>query len=147
MQAGGEPGDGPLASGKTFSQATLRKVHLPTPGWGLFPLSPMSASGAPQAPGAPPGGSPHWPPDALALAQQLQHSLRIDDRQWHRLKSQRPRRAAEQLAAALVQLLAADDPRAAQPTQARQDAIALLDHAIGWLRAEISDPGCPSHGR
>lgn len=107
----------------------------------------MSASGAPEAPGAPPGGSHAWPPEALALAQQLQHSLRIDDRQWHRLKTQRPRRAAEQLAAALVQLLAADDPRAAQPTQARQDAIALLDHALAWLRAEISDPGCPSHGR
>jgi hypothetical protein len=98
----------------------------------------MSATGTSVAP---------WPPESLALAQKLQHSLRIDDRQWHRLKSQKPRRAAEQLASALVQLLAADDPRAALPTQARQDAIALLEHALGWLRAEISDPGCPSHGR
>jgi hypothetical protein len=74
----------------------------------------MSAAGTPEAP---------WPQESLALAQKLQRSLSIDDRQWHRLKSQRSRRAAEQLAAALV------------------------EHALGWLRAEISDPGCPSHGR
>ncbi|MFM7171256.1 MAG: DUF6439 family protein [Cyanobium sp.] len=97
----------------------------------------MSATGMPEVP---------WPPESLALAQQLQRSLTIDDRQWHRLKSQRSRRAAEQLAAALVQLLAADDPKASRPTPARQDATALVEHALGWLRADISDPGCPSHG-
>jgi hypothetical protein len=97
---------------------------------------------------SPPGASERgWPPEALDLAQRLQRSLTIDDRQWHRLKSQRSRRAAEQLAAALVQLLVADDPRRVTPTRAREEAIALVDHALGWLRAEISDPGCPSHGR
>jgi hypothetical protein len=88
-----------------------------------------------------------WPPEALELAQRLQRSLTIDDRQWHRLKTQRARRAAEQLSAALVQLLAADDPGAAAPTPARGEAIALVDHALSWLRAEVSDPGCPTHGR
>ena len=88
-----------------------------------------------------------WPPESLDLAQRLQRSLTINDRQWHRLKAQRPRRAAEQLAAALVQLLAADDPRGSTPTRARQEAIALVDHALGWLRSEVSDPGCPTHGR
>jgi hypothetical protein len=107
----------------------------------------MSASGTPEAPAVASTGSAPWPPESLALAQQLQRSLSIDDRQWHRLKSQRSRRAAEQLAAALVQLLAADDPKASRPTPARQDATALVEHALGWLRAEISDPGCPSHGR
>ncbi len=104
-------------------------------------------SGAPD--GASPGGDPsrEWPPEALALAQRLQQSLIIDDRQWHRLKSQRPRRAAEQLAAALVRLLAADLPASPSPTHAREDACALVEHALGWLRSEISDPGCPSHGR
>jgi hypothetical protein len=28
-----------------------------------------------------------------------------------------------------------------------QEAIALLEHALGWLKGEIRDPGCPSHGR
>lgn len=88
-----------------------------------------------------------WPPEALALAQQLHRALSIDDRQWHRLKAQRPRRAAEQLAAALVQLLAGDDPKVQAASQARQEATDLVEHALGWLRSEISDPGCPTHAR
>jgi len=116
--------------------------------------SPTSASlPTASSPTATPGGSTaggsarEWPPEALDLAQRLQRSLTIDDRQWHRLKSQRPRRAAEQLAAALVQLLAADDPGSPVPSRARDEASALVEHALGWLRSEISDPGCPSHGR
>jgi hypothetical protein len=81
------------------------------------------------------------------LAQGLQSRLVINDRDWHALKAQRSRRASEQIAAALVQLLAADQPADRAPTPARLDAIALLEHAIGWLKAEVSDPGCPSHGR
>ncbi|MEB3265011.1 MAG: DUF6439 family protein [Cyanobacteriota bacterium] len=88
-----------------------------------------------------------WPPQALELATALQRQLAIGERDWHRLKRQRPRRAAEQIAAALVQLLAADHPHHPATTAARLEAIALLDHALGWLRADISDPGCPSHGR
>lgn len=91
--------------------------------------------------------SQRWPDDALPLAQQLHRSLSIGERDWHALKSQRPRRAAEQLAAALVQLLARDTPTNAAAGGARQEAIALLEHALGWLKAEVSDPGCPSHGR
>ncbi len=107
----------------------------------------MAQIGAPAAPPAPGGSVRGWPPESLDLAQRLQRSLTINDRQWHRLKGQRPRRAAEQLAAALVQLLAADDPQGSTPTRARQEAIALVDHALGWLRSEVSDPGCPTHGR
>jgi DnaJ-domain-containing protein 1 len=88
-----------------------------------------------------------WPEGALELAEQLQRRLAIQDRDWHRLKAQRPRRAAEQIAAALVQLLAADQPGRATPTAARERATELLDHALAWLRREISDPGCPTHGR
>jgi hypothetical protein len=114
---------------------------------------PSASSPAPFPSGPPQGGlsgggsAREWPPEALDLAQRLQRSLTIDDRQWHRLKSQRPRRAAEQLAAALVQLLAADEPGKPAPTRAREEACALVEHALGWLRSEISDPGCPSHGR
>ena len=88
-----------------------------------------------------------WPEQALPLAQQLHRSLSISERDWHALKSQRPRRAAEQLAAALVQLLARDTPTNAAAGEARREAIALAEHALGWLKAELSDPGCPSHGR
>ncbi|MFN5195575.1 MAG: DUF6439 family protein [Cyanobacteriota bacterium] len=88
-----------------------------------------------------------WPAGALELASSLQRQLAIGDRDWHRLKRQRSRRAAEQVAAALVQLLAADQPARSAATPARQEAIALLEHALAWLRADISDPGCPDHGR
>jgi len=88
-----------------------------------------------------------WPEAARPLAEELQRQLAIGDRDWHALKRQRPRRAAEQLAAALVQLLSSDDPRQSAATPAREQAIALAEHALQWLRAEISDPGCPSHGR
>jgi hypothetical protein len=77
----------------------------------------------------------------------LQRQLSIGDRDWHALKGQRARRGAEQLAAALTLLLSGDAPQQREPTAARRDAMALVEHALGWLRAEISDPGCPSHRR
>lgn len=98
------------------------------------------------APSAGSGRSDQWPADALPLAQSLQGLLAIGDRQWHALKHQRPRRAAEQIAAALVQLLAADDPSRPTPTEGRERAIALLEHAVAWLKRDITDPGCPTHG-
>jgi hypothetical protein len=135
----------------TFSSAPFSIVTQQpssSPGFASSPPDPgASPPAAPSAVVAAGGSERHWPPEALDLAQRLQRSLSIDDRQWHRLKAQRPRRAAEQLAAALVQLLAADDPKRSTPTRAREEAIALVDHALGWLRAEVSDPGCPSHGR
>lgn len=141
LPAGASPtGDSPLTqprSGQAPLTASLASTSLASATPSADPS--VSATTAAIARG--------WPPEALDLAQRLQRSLSIDDRQWHRLKGQRARRAAEQLSAALVQLLAADDPRSAAPTRARQEAIALADHALGWLRAEVSDPGCPSHGR
>jgi len=47
----------------------------------------------------------------------------------------RQRRAAEQLASALVQLLNGGD------------ATPMVEQGLGWLRGELRDPGCPSHGR
>lgn len=88
-----------------------------------------------------------WPGEALAQAVALQRSLAIGDRDWHALKTQRARRAAEQLSAALVQLLSGDDPASAKPTMARQRAIDLVTNSLGWLKAELSDPGCPTHQR
>ena len=86
-----------------------------------------------------------WPEGALEQAVVLQRQLAIGDRDWHALKAQRPRRGAEQLAAALVLLLGGDDPGAPQASVSRQQAIELVEHGLGWLRGELSDPGCPSH--
>lgn len=88
-----------------------------------------------------------WPDEALATAVALHRQLSIGDREWHALKAQRSRRAAEQLAAALVQLLSGDQPASTTSTEARQRALDLLEHAQQWLRAEVSDPGCPQHRR
>lgn len=112
------------------------------------PVEAPSASSSPQgnAPSSPPTGR-EWPAGAREQAEALQRTLVIGDRDWHRLKNQRPRRAAEQLAAALVQLLAADQPGQVAATAARERAIDLTEHALGWLRADLSAPACPDHGR
>jgi hypothetical protein len=90
-----------------------------------------------------------WPEQALPLATELQRSLCINDRQWHALKGQRQRRAAEQISSALVLLLRQSEPSVPSLSSqgTGQEAIALLEHALGWLKGEIRDPGCPSHGR
>lgn len=95
----------------------------------------------------PVSGKQQWPEDSRKTAEALHKLLMINDRNWHALKSQPQRRAAEQLAAALVQLLdPANPPNAAVATQQRQQAIELLEHGLLWLQGELKDPGCPSHG-
>jgi hypothetical protein len=44
-------------------------------------------------------------------------------------------------------LLAGDEPARVAGGAARERAIALTEHALGWLRADISAPACPDHGR
>jgi hypothetical protein len=109
-------------------------------------VRPVETAAIPSVPLSSPQTGRGWPEGLTPLAEQLHRQLSINDRDWHALKGQRPRRAAEQVAAALVQLLAADDPTATSATEGRLRAIALLEHAQSWLKAEISDPGCPSHG-
>ena len=75
-----------------------------------------------------------WPEQALTNSQELHDLLRIDDRQRHRLKSDRDRRAAELLRAALVQLLGDGE---------NSDVEALTQQALGWIRGDLKDPGCP----
>lgn len=88
-----------------------------------------------------------WPPEALQLAIALHQSLQLGDREWHALKHQKGRRGAEQIAAALVQLL--HDPKGAVGghPERREPVIALLEHGLAWLRGDLKDPGCPTHGR
>ena len=99
-------------------------------------------------PGIRPVSAPQqWPDGSRAAAEALHRLLTINNRDWHALKSQPQRRAAEQLAAALVQLLDGNNaPAAPQATAQRQQAIALVENSLGWLKGELRDPGCPSHG-
>ena len=78
--------------------------------------------------------------DQLHLAETLQRQLAIKERDWHRLKSDRHRRAAEQLSAALLLLMRSG-------SQADGDVVALLESAQRWIKREQRDPGCPDHGR
>ena len=78
--------------------------------------------------------------DQLQLAESLQRQLAISERDWHRLKSDRHRRAAEQLSAALLLLLRSG-------AQADGDVVALLESAQRWIKREQRDPGCADHGR
>ncbi len=73
----------------------------------------------------------------LEIAQALAERLAITEKDWHRLKSNRPARAGEQAAAALVFLLK-DNP---------EEALARLQQAVGWLDRSISAPPCPTHGK
>ena len=77
-----------------------------------------------------------WPDTATDKAEELHQLLRIGDREWHQLKSDRQRRGAELLAAALVQLLHHGD---------NSDVENLTQQALGWIKGELKDPGCPRH--
>lgn len=70
------------------------------------------------------------------LAQALAQRLTITPNDWHRLKSNRQRRAAEQAAAALVYLL----------NDQSEEALIRFQQATGWLDRSISAPPCPTHG-
>jgi Family of unknown function (DUF6439) len=72
----------------------------------------------------------------LELAQALAERLRIDESNWHQLKSNRRARAKEQAAVALVFLLKDNS----------DEALARFTQAVGWLDKSISAPPCPSHG-
>jgi hypothetical protein len=72
----------------------------------------------------------------LELAQALAERLCITDTDWHKLKSNRSARAAEQAATALVFLLKS------QP----EEALARFSQTVGWLDKSISAPPCPTHG-
>ena len=77
-----------------------------------------------------------WPEHSIEQALTLHQSLSISDREWHRLKADADRRGAELLSAALAQLL---------QNGRNDDVEALTKQALGWIRGELKDPGCPRH--
>jgi len=86
-------------------------------------MDPLPSKGLVKPPVTRPITSPvpsrSWPEGAHGQAVALQRQLALGDRDWHALKGQRSRRAAEQLAAALVLLLGGDSPAASQSGPAR----------------------------
>lgn len=83
-----------------------------------------------------PASNNSWPEPVPSKAVELHELLRIGDREWHQLKNNRKRRSAELLASALVQLVNQGDPK---------DVEQLTEQALGWIRGELKDPGCPRH--
>lgn len=77
--------------------------------------------------------SPDSKQEALELAQALVQKLAIGHKDWHRLQANRPARAQEQTAVALVYLLKGDS----------EQALAHLQQATAWLDRSISAPPCP----
>ncbi|HIK43569.1 MAG TPA: hypothetical protein IGR64_01650 [Leptolyngbyaceae cyanobacterium M65_K2018_010] len=73
----------------------------------------------------------------LELAQALAERLAIKPQDWHRLNRNRQVRAQEQLAAALVFLLA----------QQPEEALPRVEQAVGWLNHTLTAPPCPTHGQ
>ncbi|MBC7515339.1 MAG: hypothetical protein H7237_02725 [Alkalinema sp. FL-bin-369] len=70
---------------------------------------------------------------SLDLAQQLAQQLAIGHKDWHRLQSNRPARAQEQAAIAMVYLLKGESAL----------ALAHLQQATAWLDRSVSAPPCP----
>ncbi len=77
-----------------------------------------------------------WPTKAVDLSLEIHAKLSLNDKNWHQLKSNHERRAAELIASALVQLIRGGKS---------SDIEALLEQSILWLKREIKDPGCPNH--
>lgn len=74
--------------------------------------------------------------ETLTLVQALAERLAIPSQDWHRLKGNRLARAKEQVAIALTYLVNAQ----------KQQGLAHLEQATGWLDGSISAPPCPTHG-
>ncbi len=77
-----------------------------------------------------------WSDKSKDLASALHKELQLTHSNWHLLRSNSKRRAAEQLSAALCQLL--QDGEISEIEE-------LLIQSSRWLRGEIKDPGCSNH--
>ena len=77
-----------------------------------------------------------WPQEAKPLAIELHRQLSLNNKNWHQLKNNSDRRAAELIAGAMVQLLS---------DGSSSDVKELLDQSLLWLKREIKAPRCPDH--
>ncbi len=77
-----------------------------------------------------------WPPTSKETAVKLHSLLKLDNTNWHQLKNDSERRAAEMLSGAIVQLLSGNRT---------SEAIELLQQSMRWLKQEIKGPRCPGN--
>ncbi len=80
--------------------------------------------------------NPKWPSNAKNLAIDLHSLLSLNNKNWHQLKDNSDRRAAELLAGAMVQLISEGTP---------SDIEELINQSMRWIKREIKAPGCPQH--
>ena len=77
----------------------------------------------------------NWDQDIIQLVQKLNDKLKIDHKNWHKLKGKKINRSAELISAALCQLLISENEK---------DAINYLEESIKWLKGINVDIPCPS---
>ncbi len=78
----------------------------------------------------------YWSPKTELLMKNLHAELIINNTNWHKLKNNKSRRAAELLSSALLQILKDGN---------QSDIEDLIKQSLSWIKGEIKDPGCPSH--
>ena len=71
-----------------------------------------------------------------SLAKDLHSAVKIDAKEWHRLKSNSDRRAAETISAALILLLEGGK---------KSEVNSLINQSAKWLNGEVKAPSCPDH--
>ena len=81
---------------------------------------------------------PLVPSKVIDLAVELHKELIINDDNWHKLKGDHDRRAAELISAGLVKLLSGNKS---------SDTEALLNQSVLWLKREINAQSCPDKKR
>ncbi len=77
-----------------------------------------------------------WSERKKALIKELHSELTINNRNWHKLKNNSDRRAAELLISAISQISENGD---------KDYVMTLIKQALQWINNELKDPGCPSH--
>ncbi len=76
-----------------------------------------------------------WNDEIINLIRSLHSELVLKDNNWHKLKNNKSRRAAELLVSALSQIV---------NNGKESDIEELIEQSLRWLREEVKDPGCPS---
>tara|TARA_Y100001978_G_scaffold187769_1_gene188651 strand:+ start:207 stop:461 length:255 start_codon:yes stop_codon:yes gene_type:complete len=75
-----------------------------------------------------------WTSSTLDKVKELNESLKIDHKNWHKLKGNKNIRAAELISSALCQLIIGNNEK---------ESIAYLEESIKWLKGINIDIPCP----